>query len=330
MEISEILLGASIILPPILWTALITPFLKKTRPKDAWLNVALMLNPKHGLGDQTLFWLVVLVPLTYFIIFGAITWKDYSVALNAGGFDKFIEISKLPIGLLSLSLPLTALVTYLHSTAQTAKQIEKNEHELFYLHRREFVFYFDQIGATTINDEYDIGYKIFPRIHGKLFKGDPSAGTPELDRELADKLVRELRMAERCLERVLREEFSVETSDAYLKLCKIITDQINFFSIRDLWLQIDKACYPIEFEGKQIPTLHSLGCNAAHAVAAYECVKGYLTNVLYFSGYQEGIENLFNKSVNVWRLSLEDRAKDNVKLAIAHFSNNPPDELYSK
>jgi hypothetical protein len=330
MGMSEFFLSVSIFLPPVLWTVLIAPFLKKRRPRDSWLNVSLMLNPKHGLGSQTLFWLVVLVPLTYFAIFGAITWKDYSVSMDTLGFLKFIEISTLPIGLLSLSIPLTALVTYLHSTAQTAKQIEKNEHEMFYLHRREFVYYFEQIGQTTINDVYPVSYKISPRIHGKLFKGDVSAGIPELDRKKIDGLVLELREAEQCLAKVLTEDTFSEPGKAYLKFCEIITNHINFFIIRDLRLLVDHGSHPIHSDSKGTPILYSIGCNEEHAVAAYECVKIYLTNVLYFSGYQKGLDDLFNNPLNIWQMSLEGRAKTKIRMTIAKLTPNPPDDLFTE
>lgn len=325
MEIPGLWLVAAIVSPLIVCICPIAMYLKKRRSEDAWFNVWFMLNPKYGLGSQTLFWVVILVPLVWFLFFGLFSWRGYSVELSAGGFEEFIKISTLPIGLLSLSIPLTALVTYLHSTAQTAKQIEKNERELFYLHRREFVFYFDSIGLTLIHDVYQVSYKISPRIHGKLFKGAVGNGVPELNCTEVDRLVYELRDAERCLAKVMREKISIDTTQAYFRFCEIITGHINFLAIRDLMLQIEKDQHLISIGSREV---YSIGSTAVHAAAAFECVRVYLTNLLSFANYEKGIKDISHDSISIDRIYCVGDAELNLRMNIVELAVDPSDDLY--
>lgn len=288
-----------------------------------------MLNPEHGLGSQTLFWLVVLSPLTYFGIFGAFAWQGYDVSMTAEGFKKFIDISTLPIALLSLSIPLTALVTYLHSTAQTAKQIEKNEHELFYLHRREFVYYFEQIGSTTIYNVFSVSFRISPRIHGQLFKGEVKEGMPLLDCGKADELVGMFKEAEQCLARVLTEPPSMGTQEAYFRFCEVMEHHINFFSIRDIKVLLDQVSFPLFFTRDEECEVPSVGCRADQAAAAFECVRVYLNNLLHFSTYSKGIQDLRTDGRNISKLYLTENADNNIRRNLVALSPNAPDWVYN-
>lgn len=72
---------------------------------------------------QGLFWAAIFIPLLSFGYFGYFAWKGHSVDLSSDGLNKFITISKLPLGLLSLSIPFVAIITSLHRSIQTAAQI---------------------------------------------------------------------------------------------------------------------------------------------------------------------------------------------------------------
>lgn len=87
----------------------------------------LSLNPDYGLDKQVLFWLVVLLPITIAVGLGIPVWIEYSLAFNAEAYDNFLKISRLPIGLSSLAIPLGVLVGRLHSAKQTARQIENTQ-----------------------------------------------------------------------------------------------------------------------------------------------------------------------------------------------------------
>ncbi|CAH0537015.1 hypothetical protein [Vibrio marisflavi] len=84
-----------------------------------------MLDPEFGLHKQALFWISVLIPVYLFVFTGLCVWRDYYLTFSEQGFAVFLSISKLPLGLLALSLPLGVLVTRIHSTKQTAEQINQ-------------------------------------------------------------------------------------------------------------------------------------------------------------------------------------------------------------
>ncbi|EJL6987596.1 hypothetical protein NMT30_003493, partial [Vibrio cholerae] len=88
------------------------------------LKKILSLNPDYGLDKQVLFWVAVLLPIVIAVGLGIPVWVEYSLAFNAEAYDNFLKISRLPIGLSSLAIPLGVLVGRLHSAKQTARQIE--------------------------------------------------------------------------------------------------------------------------------------------------------------------------------------------------------------
>lgn len=120
-------------LPVLLWTLYETAkqiyrAIKKNDNSELHLckNIfhELTLNPEQGLHLQPLFWFSILTPFAVFLSFGVYAWEGFQLDFSYDGFENFIRLSKLPLGLLGLSLPLAVLVSRLHSTVQTATQIE--------------------------------------------------------------------------------------------------------------------------------------------------------------------------------------------------------------
>ena len=97
------------------------------------------LDANKGLLDQPLFHVGMLIPIFLFVSFGSVVWSGYDVDLTATGLDTFIKLSKLPLALLSLLVPIGAIISSFHSTKQTAVQIEitdrKAKIDSFYQHR---------------------------------------------------------------------------------------------------------------------------------------------------------------------------------------------------
>lgn len=79
-----------------------------------------------SLSKQHLFKLAILGPFFLAIIFCFPLWIDCSITINfsSGGYEKFLSLFKLPLGIWSLSIPLVAIVAHIHRTIQTASQIE--------------------------------------------------------------------------------------------------------------------------------------------------------------------------------------------------------------
>ncbi|HEC2575099.1 TPA: hypothetical protein R2K49_003018 [Raoultella ornithinolytica] len=80
----------------------------------------------NPLTSQGLFWGAILVPLFSFFYFGFFAWNGHSVNMSSQGLNTFIMISKLPLGLLSLSIPFVAIITSVHRSIQTAAQISSS------------------------------------------------------------------------------------------------------------------------------------------------------------------------------------------------------------
>ncbi|WP_064120843.1 hypothetical protein [Pseudomonas fluorescens] len=85
------------------------------------------LDPNTGLENQILFWLAIGIPALIAILLGIPVWLPYAFSFTPEGYSKFLEISKLPIGILSLSIPLGVLIGKLHGAKQTAAQIQNTK-----------------------------------------------------------------------------------------------------------------------------------------------------------------------------------------------------------
>lgn len=95
------------------------------------------------LSAQPLFWASIAAPVLSFIFFGYFAWHGRSIDMSSDGFKEFVAISKLPLALLSLSIPLSAIIASAHRATQTASQIEvvlkKNALDSFYAHEKSFI-----------------------------------------------------------------------------------------------------------------------------------------------------------------------------------------------
>lgn len=116
----------------------------------------------ESLDKQPLFWFAVLSPIALFLIFGVVIWKDYIPDLSKAGLNKFAEISKFPLAILALSPIFGVIVSNIHRTIQTKKQIQvtevKNISDGFYAHNKFILEEFKSI--TEKNDGNNIELSI--------------------------------------------------------------------------------------------------------------------------------------------------------------------------
>lgn len=89
------------------------------------------------LSKQWPFWISIFSPLIISILLSIPLWIDTTLDISANGYNKFLSIYRLPIGVLSLSIPLVAIVAHIHRTIQTAEQLnaarKKNIADSFFL-----------------------------------------------------------------------------------------------------------------------------------------------------------------------------------------------------
>lgn len=96
----------------------------------------------ESLSKQSLFKLSLAGPFFLALLLCFPLWFNPDITLNpsAGGYENFLKLFKLPIGIWSLSIPLVAIVAHIHRTIQTASQIEttkkKNLSDSFFAHHK--------------------------------------------------------------------------------------------------------------------------------------------------------------------------------------------------
>lgn len=105
---------------------------------------------------QPLFWVSIGIPLVTCLFFGSLIWieKFHSFSLTSHGYQRFLEISKLPLLILAAAVPLTSIVNNLHRTIQTEKQIneseKKNITDGYYAHAKFQTDYLKSLPETEL------------------------------------------------------------------------------------------------------------------------------------------------------------------------------------
>ncbi len=129
-ELNEPLKLLISVLAPLLLVLPIAVYLYISRHKDrqdwSFFKYCRTFDANHGLGSQPWFSMAIVYPVGLFFSTGIWAWRGLELDISANGFNQFIELSKLPLGLLALSIPLAVLTARLHGTKQTALQIEKS------------------------------------------------------------------------------------------------------------------------------------------------------------------------------------------------------------
>ncbi|EOV9646855.1 hypothetical protein ACN5LT_001074 [Cronobacter malonaticus] len=117
-------------------------------------NNALQMD-EQPLFKQKIFTAALIMPLLSFLTFGTIAWIGHKPQLDAEGLNNFIEISKLPLAMLSLAVPLGVVVNNIHRTIQTSAQIHeaqrKNKSDFFYSHQKNTLDHISNIKQKKLN-----------------------------------------------------------------------------------------------------------------------------------------------------------------------------------
>jgi hypothetical protein len=90
----------------------------------------LQLDPAIGLDKQLLFWLSIGVPVSLGLFLAIPVWIGYSPDFSESGYETFLRISKFPIAICSLAVPLSVLIGKLHGARQAALQIENTRKQI--------------------------------------------------------------------------------------------------------------------------------------------------------------------------------------------------------
>lgn len=131
-----------------------------------------------SLDKQNLFWIAIFAPIVYFFLLGCIAWSGTEIDHSWNGFNKFLEISKLPIGILALSPIFGVFVSNVHRTIQTEKQISATEIQItiaeaknisdgFYSHNKYIIEELKSIKEK--NDELEMSIESPNRLYKKIY-----------------------------------------------------------------------------------------------------------------------------------------------------------------
>ncbi|HHA1365941.1 TPA: hypothetical protein ACOELS_002112 [Enterobacter hormaechei subsp. xiangfangensis] len=163
-------------------------------------NKAFQMNAAP-LTKQYLFKQAIRIPCLLALFFGILSWIGHVPKFDSDGFNNFILISKLPIGILSLTIPFVAVVNNIHRTIQTNTQIEaaqcKNISDSYYSHFKYITDYLTNLPKRTldikvsynneINYEYGVTYPV--HLYNYLFKDNsPTKGVFNSDKAYFEKL----------------------------------------------------------------------------------------------------------------------------------------------
>ncbi|MDP5137931.1 hypothetical protein ORJ04_18425 [Rheinheimera baltica] len=255
------------------------------------LQSTLTLHEGRGLAGQGLLWVSILSPFLYFLALGAISWSDHSISLTSDGLKVFFSISALPLGALSLSLPLSVLVSRMHATKQTAKQIQitqlKNNIDLFHSHRKELFSYFGQIGEVKYLGCFTGKFKVHPRVHKAFFRGKPEDGIPLINQEAFEDVESELSTARWELDSIILDVNPQLTYDLYIaNFCSTIYRLSQKLGLPEIYVELaeNSVLVPTKLDGKEEIKLLTVGKTTDEAVAAYRYAKGYFHNLCDFAG----------------------------------------------
>lgn len=281
----ELILLAVAVGPILLVSLLIGAFLGRDSFK---------LHPEKGLLKQGLLWLSILLPISYFLVFGVVAWEGYEIDVSSNGLTKFFAISAIPLAFLSLALPLTVLVSRLHSTEQTARQIiitnHKNNLDAFYSHRNELFSYFDRLQEADYFGAFKGRFKIHPRVHKVFFSGDPSSGVPEVNAEMFKSIESSLASARWQIDFVLRNKDPDKIFSFYLlNACVTIHHLSRCLGLPEIYKDLADRSVLIEVEvnGQGKEKYLSVGTTTDDFVAAYRYANDYFTNLCDFAGYSK-------------------------------------------
>ncbi len=255
----------------------------------------LVLNEDSGLSEQGLLWVSILSPFLYFLALGVVSWDGYSVSVTSEGLKTFLSISALPLGALSLALPLSVLVSRFHATKQTAKQIkitqQKNNIDLFHSHRKELFSYFSQIGEIQYLDCLTGNFNVHPRVHKVFFTGRPEDGVPLVDEDAFKEIEGELSSARWQLDAIIRDKNPQLTYSLYLaNFCSTIYRLSEKLGLPEIYVELAQKSLlvPTELNGREHMELLTVGKTTDEAVAAYRYAKGYFHNLCDFAGREQG------------------------------------------
>ena len=291
------------------------PYLKSLHGTRHFHSYILTLHTEKSIGHQPIFWLSIIFPVVNFFLLGSFAWSGYTLRFDAEGFKTFVSISALPLGVLSLAIPLSASVSRFHATKQTAKQIQivsqKNNIDLFHAHRKELFSYFEQIGEFKIIENLTALNKPHPRLHKIFFKGEPEFGTPTADKNKFKDVDELLESTRGMLISILDNVNPQVSFGLYIQIfCRdivILAHELGLQEVIDL--SSNSPSYPSQSNGRLLK-FESVGETSDEAIAAFRCIENFYNNLCDFAFYSSPYFDNTEEAITL-RESIRNKSKHN-------------------
>lgn len=141
-----------------------------------------MFDPRKTFFEQKVLWAVVTFLTTIAIILGAILVfnSDLKLDLTHKGFNNFLSIFRLPLGILALLIPIIALLAANHRSSQTKAQLdstlEQNNFSNYFKHLEEFTLYYREQQpkkSLELLSPRKVYSKLFPLSQSGNYQVDP-------------------------------------------------------------------------------------------------------------------------------------------------------------
>jgi len=282
-----------------------------SKQKDHETIYPFLPNSSKGLAEQGYLWLSILAPTLYFIVLGIVAWQGYSISLTAEGFSEFLNISKLPIGLLSLSIPLSILVARIHATHQTSLQIAatqtqiaatriqiaatqaKNNMDGYYAHRKAMFEYFGALNPTNYPGEIVGDFHAHPRLHLRFFKDlGPINGTPEINTSKFKSTIQTLAEVQQHIETALLATTALSTAALnYADACNKIYSLAGILTLPNIYelLKNESDEYTL-YDKVNLSSPNNIkfiriGDSTEKLIGAYRYVRSFMRVLCEFAGY---------------------------------------------
>lgn len=218
------------------------------------------IDPLKGFIELPILWFVVIIlfsiacMVSVIIIFNS----NLQISLDYNGFNNFVEIFKVPLGILAIIITFIAFLATAHRSAQTKEQIlssnRQNVFSNYYKHIEEFEKY-----IIGILDNKKISINNL-RITHKILFSKADQGDYTLNKNYLEDLEIKLKQCQHYFE-LFNFEGEKSVNEIFFNVYKIIDDL--FHSIN---LKIDRSGRQYFFEGKRFITPDETVRNAIEGI----------------------------------------------------------------
>jgi hypothetical protein len=257
-----------------------------------------------SLDKQYLFWLGIIVPIGLFFYLEYFVFLSNEISFNSTGFTTFFNESKLPLGVLALSPIFGVIVSNIHRTIQTEKQLsvseQKNISDSFYSHHKFIIDEFKSVIKKQPETKLEISILSPNILYSEIYRKSNFmlGGNSSVDYEFISKLNLNFFFLNFKLEEVIQK---VKTSYIHYDKNKIYIEDIN-----------DKLSREI----KEIITM----CYLQDKDSQLECYLGTLINILK-SKDKNKIERIDPTEIKLMSLTMEYLDYKNIYYFMTALSN---------